>query len=156
LSHASENDQDGTESYAILRSRFERDLAAAVDPSAPWPQCVATTIRAALRAAAADPTAAHRLVLPASGRRGDDLTPFTAMVDDLAAVLRRGAPAVPRPERTARNLVLRVARQMLLHLESRPDEPVTMIGPDLIVFALTPYVGLAAARRLAAAPIESS
>jgi hypothetical protein len=78
------------------------------------------------------------------------------MVDDLAAVLRRGAPAVPRPERTARNLVLRVARQMLLHLESRPDEPVTMIGPDLIVFALTPYVGLAAARRLAAAPIESS
>lgn len=71
------------------------------------------------------------------------------MVDDLAAKLRRGAPAVPAPERTARNLVLRIARQILLHLEARPDEPVTAIGPDLIVFALTPYVGLVEARRLA-------
>ena len=71
------------------------------------------------------------------------------MVDDLAAKFRRDAPSVPGPERTARNLVLRIARQVLLHLETRPDEPVTAIAPDLIVFALTPYVGLTDARRLA-------
>lgn len=149
MSYPTGNDRDGTRPYAILRSRFERDLAAAIDPAAPWPERVAAAIRAVLRSAAADPAAAHRLALPAAGRRTEDLTPFTAMVDELAALLRCGAPAIPDPARTARNLILRVARQILLHLEARPNEPVTTIGPDLIVFALTPYVGLAAARRLA-------
>lgn len=149
MSYATGNHRDGTKPYAILRSRFESDLAAAVDPAAPWPERVAAAIRAALRSAAADPAAARRLALPAAGRRSADLAPFTAMVDDLAAKFRRDAPTVPGPERTARNLVLRIARQVLLHLETRPDEPVTAIAPDLIVFALTPYVGLTDARRLA-------
>jgi hypothetical protein len=155
LSYATGNHQDGTKSYVILRARFERDLAAAIDPAAPWPERVAVAIRAALCSADADPVAARRLALPAAGRRNDDLAPFTAMVDDLAAKLGRDAPAVPGPKRTSRNLVLRLARQILLHLEARPDEPVTTIGPDLIVFALTPYVGLTAARRLADPPIGS-
>lgn len=156
MSYATGNHQDGTKPYAILRSRFERELAAAIDRAAPWPERVAAAIRAALRSADADPAAARRLALPAAGRRSDDLAPFTAMVDDLAAKLRLDAPAVPDPERTSRNLVLRLARQILLHLEARPNEPVTAIGPDLIVFALTPYVGLTAARRLADPPIGSS
>jgi len=156
LSYATGNHHDGTKPYAILRSRFERDLTAAVDPAAPWPERVVAAIRAALRSADADPPAAHRLTLPVAGRRSDDLASFTAMVDDLAAKLCRDAPAVPSPERTARNLVLRVARQVLLHLETQPEEPVTAIAPDLIVFALTPYVGLVAARRLADRPDEIS
>jgi hypothetical protein len=45
---------------------------------------------------------------------------------------------------------------VLLHLEAQPDEPVTAIASDLIVFALTPYVGLTAARRLADRPNEIS
>jgi hypothetical protein len=149
VSRPNGNQRDGTETYAILCSRFERDIAAAVDLAAPWPERAAGAIGATLRWAAADPARARRLALPAAGRRGDDLGAFTAMVDDLAARLRRDAPVVLDPERTARNLVLRVARQVLLHLETRPDEPVTALGPDLIVFALTPYVGLATARRLA-------
>lgn len=149
MSYATGNHHDGTKPYAILRSRFERDLTAAVDPAAPWPERVVAAISAALRSADADPAAARRLALPASGRRSDDLAAFTTMVDDLAAKLRRGAPAAPDPERTARNLVLRLARQVLLHLETRREDPVTEIAPDLIVFAMTPYVGLAEARRLA-------
>jgi hypothetical protein len=156
LSYATGNHHDGTKPYAILRSRFERDLTAAVDPEAPWPERVAAAIQGALRSAAADPLAARRLTLPAAGRRSDDLASFTAMVDDLAAKLRRDAPAVPSPERTARNLVVRLARQVLFHLEAQPEEPVTTIAPDLIVFALTPYVGLTAARRLADRPNEIS
>jgi hypothetical protein len=156
LSDATGNQQDGTKSYAILRARFERNLAAAVDPEAPWPERVAAAIGAALRMAAADPPAARRLTLPAAGRRSEDLGAFMEMVDDLAAKLRRGAPPVPSPQRTARNLVLRVARQVLLQLEAGPDEPVIAIAPDLVVFALTPYVGLAAARRFADRPNETS
>jgi len=156
LSDATGNHQDGTKPYAFLRSRFERDLAAAVDPAAPWPERVAAAISTALRMAEADPAAARRLTLPAAGRRSDDLGSFTSMVDDLAAKLRRDAPAVARPERTARNVVLRVARQVLLQLELRPGEPVTAIASDLVLFALTPYVGLATARRLADRSIETS
>lgn len=156
MPYATGNHRDGTQPYAILRSRLELDLAAAVDPGAPWPERVAAAIRAALRSAAADPAAARRLALPAAGRRSDDLAPFMAMVDGLAAKLRRDAPAVPSPERTARNLVVRVARQILLHLEAGPEEPVTAIGPDLIVFVLTPYVGLTDARSLADPAIGSS
>lgn len=118
------------------------------DPSA-WAAGVAAAIREGLARAEADPVSARRLTLPASGRRGGDRDGYARMVDDLCARLLNGAPSLRDPERTARNTVVRAARQVLLHLESRPEDPVTEIAPDLIVFALTPYVGLAAARHLA-------
>ena len=114
-----------------------------------WAASVAAAIREGLTRAAADPATARRLTLPASGRRGGDPDGYAAAVDELSARLLDGAPPLPDPGRAARNVVVRVARQVLLHLETRPEEPVTEIAPDLIVFALTPYVGLATARRLA-------
>lgn len=114
-----------------------------------WAAGVAAAIREGLAHAAADPAAARRLTLPASGRRGGDPNGYAVAVDELSARLLDGAPPLPDAERAARNVVVRVARQMLLHLETCPDEPVTEIAPDLIVFVLTPYVGLATARRLA-------
>ena len=75
---------------------------------------------------------------------------------NLAACLRQGAPAVFGSERAARNLVLRIARQVCLHLEARTDEPLTALAADLIAFVLTPCVGLDEARRLADQPIETS
>jgi hypothetical protein len=120
-----------------------------------WAEGVAAAIRRGLAAAAADPVAARRLTLPAAGRRGGDAAGYVAMVDELSARLLDGAPPLADPERTARNLVIRIARQVLLHLETYPDEPVTEIVPDLIVFALTPYIGLAAARCLAETPTAS-
>lgn len=114
-----------------------------------WAAGVAAAIREGLARAAADPSTARRLTLPASGRRGGDPVGYAAVVDELSARLLDGAPPLPDPERTARNIVARVARQVFLHLETSNQEPVTEIAPDLIVFALTPYVGLATARRLA-------
>lgn len=117
---------------------------------------VAVAIRAALMAADLDPSAAYRLALPSTGRRNRDLTAFRAALDDLVARLCRGAPVAFRSERPARNLVLRIARQVCLQLEKDPPEPVTALAPDLIVFALTPCVGMAEARRLADQPIATS
>ena len=71
------------------------------------------------------------------------------MVDEIAARLAEGAPPTRHPERTARNVVLRVARQLLLQLEVRRDEPPSAIAPELVVFALTPYIGMAEAQRWA-------
>jgi hypothetical protein len=115
-----------------------------------WAESVAAAIRTGLGRAAADPAAAVRLTLPASGRRGGGRRGYAAMVEELSARLLDGAPPLRDPERTARNVVVRVARQVLLHLETRPEEPLTEIAPDLIVFVLTPYVGLRTARGLAA------
>jgi hypothetical protein len=153
---ASENHQDGTSSYANLRLRFEQEVAAAVIPTEPWYEAVVAIIRAALTVAAADPPVAHRLTVPATGRRSVDLPGFTEAVDDLGARLRRRAPAPLGSERAAHNFVLRVARQVCLQLETRPDEPVTALAPDLIVLALTPCVGLVEARRLADPPTATS
>lgn len=72
-----------------------------------------------------------------------------AMVEDLAGMLNRGAPPTSRPEPSARNIVIRIARQTLLQLEMRSNAPVVEIAPDLIVFALTPYSGFAEAHRWA-------
>ncbi len=125
-------------------------------PSTSWPEAFAKAIRAALTVAAADPSGAHRLVVPVAGRRTENGSPFDVMVGDLVTRVRRGAPAGFKSERAARNLVLQIARQVCLHLETRRGEPVTVIAPDLIVLALTPCVGLAEARRLADQPIETS
>jgi hypothetical protein len=111
---------------------------------------VAAGIEAALRFAETEPVAAQVLTVHTAHRRLDGGSAFTEMVDHFAGLLNREAPSTDRPERTGRNVVTRIARQTLLHLETRPGVPVTEIAPDLIVFALTPYVGFAAAQRWAA------
>jgi hypothetical protein len=156
LSSELESPANGTKSYAKVRARFERDVVKASGSWTTWPEGIAATIRAALAVGAADPSTAYRLTEPASGRRSRDHAAFVAAVEDLGARLRHGAPGAMRAERPARNLVLRVARQVCLQLENRPGEALTEIAPDLIVLALTPCVGLAEARRLAAQPIETS
>jgi hypothetical protein len=150
------NEESGTESYANILLRFERDVSARIDSGLSWSAVAAAAIRAALEAAAADPAGALLLTSPATCRRSRDRAAFDAAVDGLVARIRRGAPDAFRSERGARNLILRLARQVHLQLERGPDPPVTAIAPDLIVFALTPCVGLAAARRLADQPIETS
>ena len=135
--------------FALCRGRLERAVAASCDPAQPWAARVAAAIRAALAFATADPVAAWILTVHVASRRLEGAAAFTAMVDHFVVALNREAPPTNHPERTARNTVTRVARQTLLHLELRPDTPATAIAPDLIVFALTPYVGLAEAQRWA-------
>jgi hypothetical protein len=149
-------DLASTSPFSTYRDRLFAAVDRRRDSASTWPVCVAGAIRDAIGLAAADPIAARRLTFPASGRRNEDAGAFAAMVDDLAARLRHRAPPLPTPERTSRNLVRRLARQILHQLELHPEQPVTAIAPDLIVFALTPYVGLAEARRLADQPTETS
>ena len=135
------------DAFALCRRRLERTVAASCDPAQPWGAGIATAIQAALRFAETDPVAARVLTVHAAFRRIEGDAAFTAMVDHFAATLNRGAPPTSRAELTARNIVTRIARQTLLHLEMRPDVPVAEIAPDLIVFALTPYAGFAEAQR---------
>lgn len=135
--------------FARCSVRLERAIAGSCEARQPWPARVAAAIRAALAFADAEPVAAGVVAVPAAFRRYAEPEAFTAMVDRLAARLRDGAPPTRHPERTARNVVLRVARQTLLQLELRPKSAPSDLAPELIVFALTPYVGLAEAQRWA-------
>jgi hypothetical protein len=135
--------------FARCSRRLERAIAASCDPRRPWAARVAAAIRAALAFADTDPIAAGVVAVPAAFRRYAEPTSFAEFVDRLAVRLRDGAPPTRHPERTARNVVIRVARQTLLQLEMRPGSPPSDIAPELIVFALTPYVGLAEAQRWA-------
>lgn len=135
--------------FARCSGRLERAVAESCDARLPWPGRAATAIRAALAFADTDPVAAGVVAVPAAFRRYAEPRAFTELVERLAALLREGAPPTRHPERTSRNIVLRIARQVLLQLEMHPQLPPSALAPELIVFALTPYVGLAEAQRWA-------
>lgn len=135
--------------FARCSGRLERAIGDACDARLPWPGRVATAIRAALAFADTDPVAAAVVGVPAAFRRYAEPQSFTELVDRLAALLQEGAPPTRHPDRTARNAVRRIARQVLLRLEMEPESPPSDLAPELIVFALTPYVGLAEAQRWA-------
>jgi hypothetical protein len=147
--------------FAVHRGRLEAAIEPACAGELPWPGRIAAAIEAALAFAAADPIAARVLTVHSAncrllGREPCDAVtgrePYNAMVDQLAARMARGAPLIPsppKPERRTEVLISRLARQTLLHLELSPGVPATEIAPDLIVFVLTPYIGMSEARRWA-------
>lgn len=135
--------------FARCSARLERAIEESCDSRQPWAPRVATAIRVALAFAEADPVAAGVVAVPSAFRRYAEPDAFTELVERLAARLRDGAPPTRHPERTARNVVLRIARQVLLQLEMNPGSPPSALAPELIVFVLTPYVGLAEAQRWA-------
>jgi hypothetical protein len=131
------------------RRRLEAAVDSSCDRGEAWAARVAAGVRAALQLVEAEPESGRALAAQAANRGGGWEPEFAALVEALAARFERDAPPVARPERTARNTVLLLVRQVLLYLETRPAGRVTEIAPDLIVFSITPYVGLEEARRRA-------
>lgn len=140
---------DGTTTFILCQLRLELALGASRGSGDGWAARIAGAIRAALELVDADGMLGRVLTTPAANRRREPDPQFTAMVDHLAELWLRGAPPIPNPKRAARVHIMRIARQVLLHLEMRPQSAVTEIAPDLIVLTLTPYVGLTEARRRA-------
>jgi hypothetical protein len=142
--------------FALCRSRLERSVRDACPPRQPWPGRVAAGIDAALRFADADRAAARTLTIHAAFRRLEGGDAFLEMVDSFAELFGNGAPPTNRPDRTARAIVIRIARQTLHQIDLRPDAAVAEIAPDMIVFALIPYLGFAEAQRWSkSAPVRT-
>jgi hypothetical protein len=137
------------DSFARCRDRLDAAIAGGCEPGAPWPAQVIAAIRAALEFAESDRLAALVITAHAAHRRSLSTPAFAAMVEQWAGRLREGAPPTRHPHRTATGVAQRIARQILLQLELRPDVPPTRIAGDLIVFALTPYLGFVEALRWA-------
>jgi hypothetical protein len=132
--------------FGRCRARLERAIGQACQGADGWPAAVAASVRAALALAASDPDAGRTLTAGA-GRRGPDDEGFAELVDHLAALLGRDAP--PRHARLpdARTVIVRIARQVNLELESGRGEDCEAIASDLTFLALMPYLGFAEARR---------
>lgn len=139
-------DPDG---FGPCRARLDAAIEGSCEPGGPWPDRVVAALRAALEFAESDRVSALVIAAHAAHRRSTHMPAFAAMVEDWAARLREGAPPTRHPQRTATAVVQRTARQILLQLELRPEVPPTTIAADLIVFALTPYLGFVEALRWA-------
>jgi len=137
------------EGFARCRSSLDAAIEDSCESGAPWPARVVAAIRAAVEFAEADRVAALVITGHAAHRRSTHTPAFAAMVGRWAARLGEGAPPTRHPQRTATAVVQRIARQILLQLELRPEVPPTHIAGDLIVFALTPYLGFVEALRWA-------
>lgn len=133
--------------FALCRSRLERSVQDACPPDQAWPGRVVAGIDAALRFADADRAAARILTIHAAFRRLEGGDAFLEMADRFAELFSKGAPPTDRPDGTARTIVIRIARQTLHQIDLRPDAAVVEIAPDMIVFALIPYLGFAEAQR---------
>lgn len=143
------------EAFARARRRLEAALAVPCDPGQEWAPRVVAGIEAVLEFAEVEPVAARVLTVHAAFRRYEAPATFGALVDEMATRLSAGAPPTRHPERTARGVVLRIARQVLLQLELHPEAKPTALAPELIAFTLTPYLGFAEAQRWASAAPDS-
>ena len=132
--------------FGRCRRRLEVAIEEACEGHASWPARVAAAVRAAVELAATDPDAGRTLT-EGAGRRRDDDEELLALVDRLATLLDRGAPPRNRRLPDASALVMRIARQVNLELESGRGSALPAVAPDLTFLALMPYLGFAEARR---------
>lgn len=121
---------------------------------AAWPDQVAAGIRAAFEFAATDPAVADLLTNEALARGRDGFMRYRRVIDFAARLLAPGRELSPHgillPEMLeyslAGGIVLLVAQRVD---QGRADELPGLV-PDAIQFALTPYLGPAEARAIAA------
>ncbi|HEX6687444.1 MAG TPA: hypothetical protein VF085_02130 [Solirubrobacterales bacterium] len=138
-------------SFARLQILIEEACAASAD----WPSGVAAAIHAAFEFAADDPGAAAALTNEALAAGADGIARHRRLLAYLAEGLAPGrelraeGPALPdvTEQAMAGGLVSLVAERLTRdRLAELPD-----LAPEAIQFALTPYVGAAEAKRIAAA-----
>jgi len=136
--------------FARLQVAVESACAARSE----WPAGVLAGIRAALEWAAAEPAAAQLLTNEALAAGAPGFARYDRMVSYIADLLLPGRELATHGERlpevteraVASGLAMLVAQRLSLGRESDlPD-----LAPEVAQFALTPYLGTAEARRVAA------
>lgn len=129
-------------------------LSTAWTAAEPWPERVRAALAAGLDFFAASPELARLLLSepfvagPAISRR------YQEEIERLAPYLRQGrelsANAASFPQTTERGLIGSIASQVGRKASAGEAERLPALLPDLVQFALTPYLGAAEARRVGA------
>ncbi len=136
---------------AFARLQVAVEAACAARPK--WPDGVVAGIRAAFEWAAAEPAAAELLTNEALAGGAPGFARYDRMISYIAKLLLPGRELAAHGERlpevteraVASGLAMLVAQRLSLGRESDLPE----LAAEAAQFALTPYLGTAAARRIA-------
>lgn len=136
--------------FAELRARIE----SACEAEAAWPAGAAAAIRAAFAWSAATPAAAQLLTNDALAEGGVGFERYERMVSYVAALLAPGRELAEHGERlpaiTERAMASGVAMLVAQRLSLGREGELPALAGEAVQFVLTPYLGTAEARRLAA------
>ena len=136
--------------YAKLQVAVETAYAAESE----WPMRAAAAIRAVLEFAAEDPVAAQVLTVDSLAQGSGHFARHRRPVDHLARMLAAGRDAHPEGEALPNLLEDALAGGIFMlvvqRLEVGDAGTLAALTPDAIEFALTPYIGRAQARDVAA------
>ncbi|HVY97003.1 MAG TPA: hypothetical protein VHA54_08600 [Solirubrobacterales bacterium] len=140
---------DAAAEFERCRRHLEQTVVEAGGVEGEWSGRVARGIAAALELASADPAAALVVTDRALTRWKRREPPFASLVERLATLLEAGAP--PRNPRlpSAQAIVVLIAKQVNLRIESGRAGELPAIAPDLTFLALFPCLGYTEARRRA-------
>jgi AcrR family transcriptional regulator len=141
---------------AIDRIREQVVAACGKHPKSQWSDRVRDGIAALLRKLAADPALASISLVEGirAGRGVYDR--YQAALESFVAYLREGAPLGPGgdevPEATDEAVVGGIASLLGRRVLAGEVEEIEQLLPEILEFALTPYLGTAEARRIISAP----
>jgi AcrR family transcriptional regulator len=140
---------------AIERIREELLAAASKHGEKQWSPRIRDSIAALLRTLAADPALASIALVEGlrAGRGVYDR--YQAAVESFVVCLREGAPKAPDggevPEATDEAVVGGIASLLGRRVLAGEAEQIEQLLPEVLEFALTPYLGTAEARRIISA-----
>jgi hypothetical protein len=136
--------------FARLQVRLEEACAGGAD----WPAGVAAAIHAALEFAAAEPDAANTLTNEAMAAGRDGIARRERLLAYAGEGLARGRHHCPDaselPRLTEHALTCGIAALIAERLTMGRAAELPALAPEAIQFALTPYLGAAEAKRIAA------
>jgi len=145
---------DFDRAYETAFARLHEAIEEVRDRELDWPRQAAAGIRAVFRFAAEDPAGAAALTTEALAQGGEQIARYKHLVEYTASLLAPGRGAdpgrAPLPDLLEEALAGGIFMLIGGRLEQGRQAELPSLAGEAIEFALTPYLGCRAARRLAA------
>lgn len=146
-------EQGFARAFEAAFARLQVVVEEAYVSEAAWPEQVAAAIRAAFDFAATDPVVADLLTNEALARGSDGLGRYGRLIGFVAGLLAPGRDQIPDGALLPATLEHSLAGGIALLVAQRVDQgragELPQLAADAIQFALTPYLGMREAHRIA-------
>jgi hypothetical protein len=151
--HPGDRKDDFARTFEAALARLQVRVESACAAKRDWPEQVAAGIRAALEFAAAEPAAADALTNGALAHGHAGFARYDRMIAHFGERLLPGRALRPEnarlPEITERAMTGGLATLIAQRLDHGGTDDLPALAPEAIQFVLTPYLGSAAAARIA-------
>lgn len=146
---------DFASAFEAAFARLQVMLEMACVGGEPWPERVRIAVLRGLEFAARDSMAASVLTNEALAHGVDGLARYERLMSYLAGLLEPGRAESPHgtdlPATTERSIAGGIATIVANRVDRGGAEELARLAPDIVQFALTPYMGTEEARRIATA-----